>query len=314
MNDALNHTNQEHKAFRTAFRWSLIAFLLAWSSVSYGEDSKSLGGPDSGSNEGLPILIQPDEIKSSDLPPALNETPQPAAETDGKLKPVQPKKGNQPMPLIKPEAKPKKKTKPVQAPELKESLPAVEAPAPFQAEEWTMVITSGPTSVAGTPAQKEVVSFQLDPITKTPVAGPHVETLGANDPLPPGAVSVGGMDPHRYREVYNSIPYSRAEYLANPAYRHEATMEMLAGELRPTVIHKQDKPVRVYNQPVVSEPQPRFSHPIPWNWYSPAYGYGPAYYFNARYPYWTPNSTYRRYPTPYGSLYNRYYRPLGYGY
>ena len=41
-----------------------------------------------------------------------------------------------------------------------------------------------------------------------------------------------------YLEIYRSIPFSRAEYLANPSYRHEATMEIMMGQLRPTVIHK----------------------------------------------------------------------------
>ena len=38
--------------------------------------------------------------------------------------------------------------------------------------------------------------------------------------------------------MYGSIPYSQAEYIANPSYRHEATMEILFGELRPTTIVK----------------------------------------------------------------------------
>lgn len=38
-----------------------------------------------------------------------------------------------------------------------------------------------------------------------------------------------------YREIYNAIPFSRAEYDANPSYRHQATMELLMGQLRPGV-------------------------------------------------------------------------------
>lgn len=41
-----------------------------------------------------------------------------------------------------------------------------------------------------------------------------------------------------YRQVYNSIPFSRAEYDASPSYRHDATMEFLFGQMRPTVIHR----------------------------------------------------------------------------
>jgi hypothetical protein len=42
-----------------------------------------------------------------------------------------------------------------------------------------------------------------------------------------------------YREIYHSIPFSRAEYDASPSYRHDATMEILFGQMRPTVINRQ---------------------------------------------------------------------------
>jgi hypothetical protein len=41
-----------------------------------------------------------------------------------------------------------------------------------------------------------------------------------------------------YRQVYNAIPFSRAEYDASPSYRHDATMEFLFGQMRPTVIQR----------------------------------------------------------------------------
>jgi hypothetical protein len=46
------------------------------------------------------------------------------------------------------------------------------------------------------------------------------------------------IDPAAYWCVYRTIPFLRTEYLANPSYRHEATMEFLFGQLRPTVVHK----------------------------------------------------------------------------
>lgn len=36
-----------------------------------------------------------------------------------------------------------------------------------------------------------------------------------------------------YAQVYNSIPFSRAAFDDNPSYRHDATMEILTGQLRP---------------------------------------------------------------------------------
>lgn len=50
-----------------------------------------------------------------------------------------------------------------------------------------------------------------------------------------------------YEEVYRSVPYSYTEYLANPGYRHEATMEILFGQLRPTTIHKHYEPQPIVN-------------------------------------------------------------------
>ncbi|MBM4077261.1 MAG: hypothetical protein FJ267_16640 [Planctomycetes bacterium] len=41
-----------------------------------------------------------------------------------------------------------------------------------------------------------------------------------------------------YTRIYNSIPFSRAEYDANPSYIHDSTMEILFGQMRPTVIHR----------------------------------------------------------------------------
>lgn len=45
-----------------------------------------------------------------------------------------------------------------------------------------------------------------------------------------------GLTASSYAEVYNSIPFRRSEYLANPNYRHEATIEILIGQLRPKTV------------------------------------------------------------------------------
>lgn len=71
----------------------------------------------------------------------------------------------------------------------------------------------------------------------------------------------------RYREIYDSIPFSRAEYDANPSYRHEATMELLLGQLRPTVIHRGTTQVQVD----VAWPDAPYA---PWS-YPARNGYGP---------------------------------------
>jgi hypothetical protein len=46
-----------------------------------------------------------------------------------------------------------------------------------------------------------------------------------------------------YAEVYNSIPFSRTEYLANQDYRHEATLEILFGQLRPKTVVRSAAPL-----------------------------------------------------------------------
>ena len=40
------------------------------------------------------------------------------------------------------------------------------------------------------------------------------------------------IDPSAYSRIYNSIPFSRVEYDANPNYRHDSTMEILTGNAR----------------------------------------------------------------------------------
>lgn len=48
--------------------------------------------------------------------------------------------------------------------------------------------------------------------------------------------AAGVKDSRSYREIYKSIPFSRAEYDANPGYRHQATMEIMLGQLHPIIV------------------------------------------------------------------------------
>ena len=60
-------------------------------------------------------------------------------------------------------------------------------------------------------------------------------------------------DSAEYRRVYNSVPFSRAEYKANPNYRHDSTMEILTGNARhQTVINHNFE----HKEPVKRIPQP----------------------------------------------------------
>ena len=55
------------------------------------------------------------------------------------------------------------------------------------------------------------------------------------------------VDLNSYGKIYNAVPYRRSEYLANPSYRHDTTVEILFGEMRSTVVHRQNSPQRVVN-------------------------------------------------------------------
>lgn len=55
-------------------------------------------------------------------------------------------------------------------------------------------------------------------------------TAGAESAMPAGLTATS------YAEVYNSIPFRRSEYDANPNYRHEATIELLLGQIRPKTV------------------------------------------------------------------------------
>lgn len=57
-----------------------------------------------------------------------------------------------------------------------------------------------------------------------------VVTASAESTIPAGITSAS------YIEVYNSIPFRRSEYDANPNYRHEATIELLLGQIRPKTV------------------------------------------------------------------------------
>lgn len=116
---------------------------------------------------------------------------------------------------------------------------ALQAAAAEHAQ-WTMTITpqDGPAARVSVP----------DPSSDSGVISrvSHVETMPGGALITPamasrnvtqrGAVSGGALSYADYRRVYASIPFSRTEYDANPGYRHEATMELLLGELRPRIV------------------------------------------------------------------------------
>ena len=89
---------------------------------------------------------------------------------------------------------------------------------------WTMDIT---------PSLKLPPESETAEIPTPPVPEPtETRTLDAQ-PLstitcPPIVTDPGSA----YRRIYDSIPFNRAEYNANPSYRHDSTMELLTGNPR----------------------------------------------------------------------------------
>ena len=109
--------------------------------------------------------------------------------------------------------------------------------------------------------------FGVDIVPRFTIPPHHPDEEGC-----PPASHCGQIHPGDYLHVYTSIPFLRSEYIANPSYRHEATMEFLFGKLRPMVVHKHP------GEPRPHETQFPFENDIirPYSYYSlaPGAGYG----------------------------------------
>lgn len=95
--------------------------------------------------------------------------------------------------------------------------------------------TRPPELIQPKPADAESKDDAVPEAAPQPAPAP-AELAGTPAAAPPWAAYPAYRP--SYAEVYASIPFIRTEYLANPSYRHEATMEILFGQLRPTVINK----------------------------------------------------------------------------
>lgn len=102
---------------------------------------------------------------------------------------------------------------------------------------WTITINPGAANQATlVPPLPEPASDELASaggVEQAVLAPAVAATVQDSDiviqPLSDGAVVEG----RSYADIYRSIPYSKTEYYANPSYRHDATMEVLFGQLRP---------------------------------------------------------------------------------
>jgi hypothetical protein len=140
-----------------------------------------------------------------------------------------------------------------------------------------------------------------------PAVSPPVpfETTSAAQPANEFGITVTPGGPRKltilgrsYDAAYRSIPYRRAEYLANPGYRHDAAMELLFGQMRPTTVVRQmpegaiDTQHELPQVPRIITPSEYWAYPrFGWPYFTGAYG---APYFNSSY-------------APYGSYYGSSY-------
>lgn len=106
---------------------------------------------------------------------------------------------------------------------------AAEPKLPKSADKaWKIEIIPGP-AIGPSPVPKMDRAVKQAQATKSDGASAIVPA-GAEAALPAGLTSAS------YMEVYNSIPFRRSEYEANPNYRHEATIELLLGQVRPKTV------------------------------------------------------------------------------
>jgi hypothetical protein len=102
------------------------------------------------------------------------------------------------------------------------------------------------------PEQTELVSTQADETQKEKVPATSDNPFGVKivprfpvptlPPSPAPPLSEGEethVNPFDYSWIYQTIPFLRSEYVANPSYRHDATMDILFGKLRPQAVEEQ---------------------------------------------------------------------------
>lgn len=161
--------------------------------------------------------------------------------------------------------------------------------------DWTVTIQPGPRGIS---PRDHISRTVIRPVSQTetkPADAAAVSPAGTGSdvvPLPapaapcataatPGAVKL-------YSQVYDAIPFSRAEYEANPSYRHDATMEFLFGQMRPTVIHRGTTAVRANNWMTSAYPYAYgYGHGGYNTYYNPIFStpYASPYYYGMYRPY-----------------------------
>ncbi len=130
-------------------------------------------------------------------------------------------------------------TQPAVAPQpTPETVPAVTAPVELKTTTDALPIPPAPAA-ANSPA---VINSAPTPCPncRLPIITPKLPDY---EPRPPVVIPQTAL----YRDIYFSIPFNRVEYNAYPSYRHDATMELLFNQMRPTVIQRGTTYVHPYS-------------------------------------------------------------------
>jgi hypothetical protein len=84
---------------------------------------------------------------------------------------------------------------------------------------------------------------QPDEDSRAAVSGAAPAPADAAGAVAPVSAASGKPTPRMtYAEAYAQIPFSRSEYEANPAYRHDAAMELMFGAMRPMIMSRTTTP------------------------------------------------------------------------
>ncbi len=113
-------------------------------------------------------------------------------------------------------------------------------------------------------------TIEIVPAAKVPADGSVVVRQVSDDP------DSGTITTADYNRIYNAVPFRRAEYNANPSYRHDSAMEILTGNARhqTVVVHDGDA-----DDDMASSRQ---RAAIPYRYNNSRWGLQYFYYF----PYW----------------------------
>ena len=109
-------------------------------------------------------------------------------------------------------------------------------------------------------------------------------TIAPDDKAPVVPVEQGTIDPTNYQRIYDSIPFNRTEYNANPSYRHDTAMEIMFGKMRKTVILRHMQPTQPTQTTHLPRRTVRSPRVAPYRYNGGLRRYGVGYYmmWNAR--------------------------------